>query len=310
MANLWDDPGFETGTAPTNVGTPTTSAQSAVQAHAGTNSWRVITDAIDEGIQRTINVTSGNYYLVSGWIFADTANTVDLNVTGAVFHDGTTTTRVTTVNNIWQKLGGVVRATAATMNVRFLSNVAVQTFYVDDVAVIADTAVSLTCTPANLANSTEGIGVRGDGLDQLAQPIPPGSIFATEGWLRIQVTPRHSIGVMRSFGNLTPRFGTAWGDATNYIYWNVSAANTVTLGFNAGGAGLQTGNWAAAGAVLAANNYVMEVIYDAAQMRLVCGGVTRITIVAAVNFGTIPTTFYAGSDQTGLQQVDSAFSSP
>jgi len=135
MPNLWDDPSFETGTAPTNVGTPTTSAQSAIQAHSATNSWRVITDAVDEGIERAMTVVDGTYYHVSGWIFADTANTVDMQVTGGEYQDGSTTERVTTVNDIWEKLGGVVRATSTTLRLRFLSNVAVQEFFVDDVAV-------------------------------------------------------------------------------------------------------------------------------------------------------------------------------
>jgi len=153
------------------------------------------------------------------------------------------------------------------------------------------------------------MGIRVDGHDQAVQNIPAGRIFATEGWVRIGVTHRHDVADMRAFGNLTPRFWTLWGDATNYVFVNVSAANTVTLTFNDGG-GVHTANWAAAGLLTAADKDKMEVQWDAAHMELRVDNVVRINIGQPVNFVTVPTLLYAGSDETGAQQVDAVFSSP
>ena len=50
--NIWDDGGFEGGLALTSVGTPATSERSNTQAHSGTYSWKVVTDAAGEGISR------------------------------------------------------------------------------------------------------------------------------------------------------------------------------------------------------------------------------------------------------------------
>jgi hypothetical protein len=133
-ANLWQDPGFEIGTPPDLVGTPTGSSQSIEQAHSGANSWKIISDAVDEGISRSITVTNGNFYHVSGWVYASASGTIDLQVTGGAFQDGITTVKTSSGAGAWKRLAIVVRATSTTLVVKFVSNAA-QTFYVDDVAV-------------------------------------------------------------------------------------------------------------------------------------------------------------------------------
>jgi len=170
-------------------------------------------------------------------------------------------------------------------------------------------SVSLTVTPSSEANSAESGGLRLDGFDDAPQLILAGVITETAGDVRVKVTPRHDIADMDNFGNITPVFFHAFGDATNYIYVELSAANTVRLRFNDGG-GEQSGTWAAAGDLVASTDYVFRVLWAASQMQLIVGGTVRITIVQPVNFATIPTQFYAGSNQAGDSQIDAVFSAP
>jgi hypothetical protein len=169
--------------------------------------------------------------------------------------------------------------------------------------------VSLTATAANFANSTEATGLRVDGYDNAPMPIPVGRIFAQEGWVRINVTPRHDIADMRSFGHTVPFFFSLLGNVNNYISVYISLANTVELAFNDGG-GVHTANWAAAGAFVAGTTYLIEVQWNAAQMWLVVDGVTRITIVQPPNFAIVPTQWYAGTTQAGIWQMDATFGAP
>ncbi len=182
--------------------------------------------------------------------------------------------------------------------------------YVDDIYLIELDDVSLTCTPASEANSTEPDGLRVDGYDNAPQVIPAGSIFATEGWIRWNVTPRHDILEIDDFGNSFPYYGQGWGDATNYINIAHGGANIVQLAFQAGGAGHQSANWAAAGAIVADTTYLFEVKWTATQMELLIDGVQRINIVQPVNFTTVPTTWYPGSRQALDRQIDAVFGAP
>jgi hypothetical protein len=311
LADLWTDPGFEAGTAVTDVGTPTTSAQSAAQAHTATNSWRITADAIGEGFKRTINVTSGNFYHVSAWVWADTAaTTVDMEFANAALQDGITARKTTTVVGAWQRLACVVRATAATMDVQFTGNQAAQTFYVDDVGVVAADNVSLTVTPASAANSVESGGLRVDGLDGAPQPIPANRLFPNSGWSRVRMIPRHSGADALKFGNTFPCIAHWAGDATNYIIVDWAAASTMRLRFRNGVDAERTANWATAGAILAGGSYLLEIIYTPSEMRLIVDGVTRVTLAFTTNFAVVPTQFYPGSQSGIIQQVDAVYLAP
>jgi hypothetical protein len=207
----------------------------------------------------------------------------------------------------WTLYTGVVRASAATHTLRPTGGAGL--CYWDDLFTVPLRAVSLTVTAANEADSTETTGLRVDGFDNaVINPIPPGRIFANEGWLRIGITPRHDIATMDDFGNTQPRFFHIWGDATNYIMARISAANTVELLFNDGG-GLHTDTWAAAGALVADTTYLFEVQWDAAHMELRVDGIVRIDIAQPVAFVTVPTQWYAGTTQLGVNQIDATFNS-
>ena len=244
MPNIWDDGSFEGNLALTSVGTPATSERSATVAHSGTYSWKVVTDAAGEGVSRALTTVVGTFYKVTAWVYVTTSGVVTM--AGATKQVGSALSKVTTAVNVWQKLTCVFRATSTTTTLQFTSGSGV-TWYLDDVDVGALTAVTLTVTPASLANATETTGIRVGGRSTLTQPIPAGEIGAQSGVIKRRTTPRHSSAVVAKFGELTPYVAHIWGDATNYIavYW--SAANTLKLEYNAGGAGVQSGTWDATG---------------------------------------------------------------
>jgi len=311
LANLFDDPGFETGTAVTAIGTPATSEQSADFAHTDTNSWKIVTDAANEGFQRDCVTTSGKYYLVAGWVYDATAGkTVTMTVEHAILqYSAAANTRATTAVGAWTRLFGVFRATAAAIHVQFTATDAT-TFYVDDVSVITMNDVSLTVTPASAANSVESGGIRVDGLDNCNQAIPANRLFPNFGWSRFDWIPRHAIADMDNFGFTTPMIALWRGDANNYIWIELSAANTIRLGYVTGGGAPVTGDWVAAGAFVAGTNYQLEIMWTPGDTRLIVDGTTRITIATGPAFPVVPVIFYAGSNNTPTYHVDAVFMAP
>ncbi|MBI2028911.1 hypothetical protein HYT02_00645 [Candidatus Gottesmanbacteria bacterium] len=309
LSDGWDDPSIETGTAPTNVGTPTTSAQSSTQAHSDTNSWKVISDAVDEGIKRSITTTSGNYYGMGGWIYADTSGTVDLDVPN--FQDGATTEVTSSGNNSWKHLTSVNRASAATSDLQFLSN-ASQTFYVDDVYSVGLTNVSLTITPASEANSTETTGLRVDGRDSYVESSQSDQT-TTSGYVKFNWTPRHSATNSIAFTETTSDDAyilTMSGDSDDYIqlYWN--GANIVTMAYSMNGT---TGskNWDASGQISANTTYTAIVSYTGGdKIKFLVDGNTVITLdLIPAAFAAAPDDIYFGSDASSANQGDSVFGS-
>ena len=211
-SNLWDDGGMETGTAPTDVGTPTTSAQSGDQEHSGAASWKVVADATDEGIKRAITTTSGSFYMAAGYVYAATAGTVDLTIGGK--------TVTSAGNDAWKRLTLTFRATAASTDVSWLSNAA-QTFYVDDVVVHELDPITLTCTAANEAASRESMALtpwgtadtlRVDGRDTLSIPTA-NNLIAAEGVIALWVKFRHA---------------TAWADECLW-FTSITSPNAFAL---------------------------------------------------------------------------------
>jgi hypothetical protein len=308
MPNLWDDPGFEGNLALTSVGTPSTSARSNTVAHSGTYSWKVVTDAAGEGVSRALTTVVGTFYKLSAWVYVTTSGVVTL--AGATKQNGSALSKVTTAVNVWQRLQCVFRATGTTTTLQFTSGSGV-TWYLDDVDCGALTAVTLTVTPASAANSTETSGLRNDGRDTTVQNVTAADgVSATAFTVKTGITPRHSAAVVAKFGELTPYWFHLWGDATNYaaVYW--SAANTLKLEYNAGGAGVQSQTWDATAAIVAGTTYALEVMATPTGMILKIGDVTKATITAAVNFSVTPTVIYWGSKQDGSCVCDATFQAP
>jgi hypothetical protein len=288
-SNLWDDPGFETGTAPTNVGTPTTSAQSAAQAHSGTNSWKVVADAVHEGIKRTITTTAGKSYLCSGWVYAVTAGTVDLTVGSK--------TIVSSGNDAWKKLQMVFIAAGATTDVNFLANAA-QEFHVDDVSVHELDDVTLTCTAATAANSTESMTdtvfgtqstLRVDGRDLLSIPTA-NHLVAAEGTLMAWIKFRHATAwatEVISFSSISfYMYRTAATNVLSVFYGNLSGTSVATIA---------TAVW-----------HHVAITWKSGTCNLYIDGVAAAAITGATA-PTLSATLYLGSDSSPAYQADAAF---
>ena len=149
--------------------------------------------------------------------------------------------------------------------------------------------------------------LRIDGKDvgvQLTSHLKP-----TRGRIRWKWNPRHAAADAVKFGNASSYIMDAWGDASNYIraYW--TAANTVTIAVNAGGAGEQTTTWDATGAIAAGTSYSGEFKYDSSHVDFIVDGATKATITTPIVFTTMPA-LYPGARQDGTLQGDATFASP
>jgi len=263
-----------------------------------------------EKITQQLILASGKYFHFGAWTYGDGAGAgFKLNCVNAVLASNPAVSSLDTPHTAtWSKTWAVWRATGAnpTVEIEADSGAGAER-YVDDIQLEVCDDVTLTATPASLANSLESGGIRNDGLDRLTQPIPSGLIFAANGILRFRTIPRHSAATAALFGNLTPRIGVSYRDANNLldVYW--SAANTITLNTIIGGVAL-AGNYNATGRIVADISYLFEFVYTPAMVLLKLNGVTVITVVRPVNFGAnIPNVFYAGSTAAFVQQADAVY---
>lgn len=137
-AELISNPDFEAGIAGwTQGGTPTTFAQSAEQAHGGTNSLKIITDAGSESaISPNFTTTTNGWYEVSAW-YRPTGGVNEriAQKTGATGAAGINQSKTCAANQ-WTKITLVYRETngGALAGTTHYSTAAAQTFYLDDVS--------------------------------------------------------------------------------------------------------------------------------------------------------------------------------
>lgn len=107
-------------------GTPTSQAQSNEQAHGGTYSWKVVSDAANEGIRQALSATIGQWYTASAWAYVS-GGSCYLVVNGLVVAAGPVANAAA-----WAQLLMTNRATSATPSILIQSSAAVSTFYADD----------------------------------------------------------------------------------------------------------------------------------------------------------------------------------
>ena len=128
--------------------------------------------------------------------------------------------------------------------------------------------------------------------------------------LRANFTPRHSAANAVAFNTASYLFDV-YEDANNYIraYW--SAANTLTLAFNANGGGEQTNTWNATGLWDAAATKLVQLKTTATKAELYVDETLRITVTAACVFATGFTNAPNwGSRQDGTLQFDGTIAAP
>lgn len=117
----------------TDRGTPTTNERSDEQAHGGTYSRKIVTDATGEGAYQDISTTVGQEYQVTAWVYVSAG---DAKI-GKEDTDGSDQVLSSQANAAsWTQLSVTFTATATTSRIFFQSDAtAASTFYVDDVSV-------------------------------------------------------------------------------------------------------------------------------------------------------------------------------
>ena len=173
--------------------------------------------------------------------------------------------------------------------------------------------VSLTVTPANLANSAENGGLRVDGRDTCTQPIPVGILSSTAGLIKFNWIPRHAAGDFWDFQGeaLTYLLQIEGGGAVEIIILAISGT-LLQVQFNDGG-GAHNSAFNAAGIIQAGTEYQVKIKYTASQMQLLIDGVVRATITTPIDFGNtwdIQRAASWGHYPGPLRHFDSVFKAP
>jgi len=272
-------------------------------AHSGAKSQQINVNATQEGIVSAATVFGANtkFYRVSVWLYGTSGNARIVSSGGGGIIDKTVTPAV----GSWTKYSWVVRGDGTARNVYIWSGGGAANFLVDDISVIELDDVSITATAATLANSTEGTAIRVDGLDTLTQPST--GVNPAADSITFPITKRHAAADVAKFGNATPYEFHWYEDANNYIYVYWSAANTLTLTYQANGAGEQTDDYDATGAWDAGARKTGTIVYGPSAAVLKIDGTAQITIAQAASFPAITAAFYFGSDKDGASQSDSAY---
>jgi len=136
-------------------------------------------------VGQTISVTSGQWYLVTGWIWGVATATGRLGANNLL----TTYTPFVGSGGTFALTTAVGRATGAAALVFAIGQSTAVSFVVDDVAVLPLSSVTLTATPASDTASQDADGYRLDGADQAALPGTD-RIRAGAGTVALAVKPR------------------------------------------------------------------------------------------------------------------------
>ena len=231
------------GDAPGQIGTPTTFAQSAAQAHTGTNSWRIVADASGEGAYRFIpGIAQNKFYSVSCWVYVVSGTVQVLSTNNAKLK--LSTQSVTGAS--WQRyvdIGRSVTGEAAGLFIKSTGGAA--EWHVDDVEIIELSPITLTVTPASEANSREEMAgtpwgtydtLRIDGTDSLVFPTAD-LLQAARGsiakWTRLRHATAWADEIVLDAGGASPNaFSIRRLAATNVLhvyYGDQNDASTATI---------------------------------------------------------------------------------
>jgi len=272
-------------------------------AHSGGAAQQIDVAETGEGIQSDATLfVVGKWYLVTVWLYGTSGN-VKIRDHALDFLDEV----VTPPNGSYGRFSFVTFCDAAgSRKLVIVSDGGAANFLVDDVSVIELDDVTITATAANEANSTEGTGIRVDGLDTLTQATTGVTLAGDSATFKI--TKRHAAADVAKFGNSTPYEFHAYGDADDYMYVYWSAANTLTLTYQAAGGGEQTDDYDATAAWDAGATKTAKLTWGGSSCVLRLDGTPVITIAQAAAFDTLGTDFYLGSDKDGANQSDSVYS--
>lgn len=304
------NPYIPTGWANVDLDAGDTLAEAAI-IHSGAQSLEFAVGASAEGIRQQITAAIGAYIHVSVWSYGDGAagfTIGGLDATQMVVQSSTTAFTVATPHTAgWSLTTAVFRVVAANPFIYIMADAgAAAARYIDDVIALSDTAITLTVTPANQANSLEGNGIRIDGRDSATVPAADHRMRARSGGLKWRATPRHSLALAQGFGQATEYLLDLTEDANNYLrlYRNT---NLLTLAVNQNGAGVVTDTdntaWAADTEVL------LEVLNTGNRIRVKRDGVVVLELGGLAGFAADFTAVaYFGSEDTPSLEFDGVIS--
>ncbi|MFA5385930.1 MAG: LamG domain-containing protein, partial [Eubacteriales bacterium] len=333
LENLLSNPGFDDGFQGGDPDIPDDwenqsleageGAEETVTVHSGGHAFKLNTEggtAEQDGIHYSFTGATGDFFNSGFWNYVSTGAPTkgfyawpdnpqynDGNYLGADLPE------IAYGGAVWTHYPLIFRVRTPNPLIYYRQSYNTETLsYLDDTYIVPLTDVSLTVTPANLANSTESTGIRVDGTDTLTQDIT--ELAVGSGTIKFNYTPRHSAADIAKFGTSTPYIATFWGDSDDYIklYW--SAANTITLSYSMGGStGSKT--YDATGDITAGTTYNFEINYiGSGDMNLSIDGTTQITLeTIPATFGTTPSTAHWGTDYNGTadsSQADATFDAP
>jgi hypothetical protein len=314
-----DDPSLETGAGNpwipdgwTNNGLDpgdslASSAGGAI-IHSGADCIEYAVGALGEGIRGGPAAIAGDFFGFTGWFYG---SSVGWQLTPALdlYPQYTnTTTLFSHSGDVWSPLFAVGRATDVSPEI-YLRAAGAASQFVDDIAMLALDPVTLTVTPASEANSAESNGIRVDGFDSLTQPVN-NRIKARSGHIIWRGLLRHAPANLVAFWEgAEVTLLDAFGAAANYARVRATVLNTIDGRFDDGG-GVQTANWAAAGAWAANDELFLELYWRGHFMQLAVAGIPVATINQPVDFAVLPATLYWGLLNSGGTNIDTVIKEP
>lgn len=327
--NLVDNPSLETGAgnpfipdgwANSGLGAGDTETE-AVILHSGVASLEWNVGAASEGISVNPVAAVGKFLAAGFWSYGDTT-AKDIDIVGMAGHVNLQTeadavpiaTRTIDGTNAasWGHSGGIFRVRNANPQILlWAASLAIGDRFTDDIYAFILDDVSVTVTPASLANCTEATGLRIVGRSACPQPIV--NLTRGAGIIRWDWTPRHSAAIFGSFRDaFSLQVMQAWNNGTNYFQLVANANNSLRLDTMVAGVNTSAA-WNCTGLIVAGTTYAMEARYAGGKAILRVNGVMRITLSpgAGINFGAnIPNTMYWGASLGGARQMDATFDKP
>jgi len=275
-------------------------AQETTITHSTGSSLLATSGFVSDYIYQTTGNPIG-YLGIGWWANILSGPTVKFGFYNASFHGHIQRNKAlpnwtSSVGGYWRHVCGVGRALNTGRQFNILAEAArTQTQYTDDMYIIALDAVSLTVTPASLANSTEGTGIRNDGADTTTMPLK--NLKANSGIIQFNYTPRHNAADMLKFGSTSASIFVFSDGINNYLSFEWSAANTLRLRIRSNAASETTATWNATGAIVAGTTYKIKIVYTAGGCKAYIDGVERINNLTPIlfNIAGMTVAYFGGS---------------
>ena len=318
LENEVDNPGLEAvfaGVPPIPLGWTAVglnagdTQQEAVIIHSGSSSLRV--NAAMGGGERVrafpAGPVQGDFVAMGMWAYSTAPQLLSDSTWAAL--QATLATPVVLANTAanWGHLVAVGRRGAGASILDMRGAFAIG--YGDDIYLFQLDPVTLTVTPASEANSAESGGIRVDGFDALTQPVL-NRLKARSGHIVWRGLLRHAPANLVAFWEgAEVTLLDAFGAAANYARVRATVLNTVDTRFDDGG-GVQTVNWAAAGAWAADDELFLELYWRGHFMQLSVAGIPVATINQPVDFAVLPTILYWGLLNSGGTNADLVIKEP